>query len=114
MFIPLILLLLFALTGAASAEEPGEISSSQAEISEAAEPTVTISLENGKTVSGRLIADYRKEDGTGLTALQRRDGAIEVIHSEEITEMRRTETPFRPMTQEEADAVVRAVLTFGE
>ncbi|MBQ6157668.1 MAG: DUF1570 domain-containing protein [Thermoguttaceae bacterium] len=102
MFIPLILLLLFALTGAASAEEPGEISSSQAEITEAAEPTVTISLENGKTVSGRLIADYRKEDGTGLTALQRRDGAIEVIHSEEITEMRRTETPFRPMTQEEA------------
>ena len=99
MFISLILLFLFALSGAAPAEEG---SSPPAEIAESAEPTVTISLENGKTCSGRLLADYRKETGVGLTALQRRDGAIEVLHSEEIAEMRTTDTPFRPMTREEA------------
>ena len=96
MFISLILSILFVVTGATFAEEKASSPT------ETVGPTVTISLENGKTYSGRLLADYRQENGVGLTALELRDGAIEAIHSEEIAEMRTTDEPFRPMTQEEA------------
>ena len=99
MFISLILLFLLAAVGAVPAEEN---TPPPAVTAETAEPTVTISLENGKTYSGRLLADYRREDGVGLTVLELRDGAFELIHSEEIVETRKTDVPFRPMTQEEA------------
>ena len=99
MFLSLIVTFVILLSGALSADES---ISPPSEIAETAEPTVTISLKDGKSYSGRLLADYRQENGAGLTALEMRDGAIEVIHSEQIAEMRSTGEAFRPMTLDEA------------
>jgi hypothetical protein len=65
------------------------------------EPAVTVHTNDGAAFTGRLLADYRQEDGKGLTAIQKRDGAIEVIHSEHITEITEAGAPFVPMTQDE-------------
>ncbi len=99
MILSIALTFLLILTGASFAEES---SPPPPETKEPAEPLTTIELDDGTSYSGRLIADYRQEDGLGLTALQLRDGAIEAIHSEHIAKMETAETPFTPMTQEEA------------
>ena len=88
-FITLPLILLFGLCG--FSQEPPKT-----------EPTVTVELDSGIAHTGRLFADYRQNDGRGLTAIQKRDGAIETIHSECILKMTESSDPFTPMSQEEA------------
>lgn len=65
-------------------------------------PSVNIETSDGVTRFGRLLADYRQSDGKGLTAVQKRDGSMDVLHSEDITRLERTSEPFIPMTSDQA------------
>ena len=101
-FIIIPLLLLFGLPGFAQEPAPP-----------AAEPVVTAELDSGAAYTGRLLADYRQDDGRGLTAIQKRDGAIETIHSEHILKLTKSAEPFTPMSQEEAGQALLEELGTG-
>ena len=101
-FIIIPLLLLFGLPGFAQEPAPP-----------AAEPVVTAELDSGAAHTGRLLADYRQDDGRGLTAIQKRDGAIETIHSEHILKLTKSAEPFTPMSQEEAGQALLEELGTG-
>ena len=62
---------------------------------------VTALLADGTAYNGLLLADYRQENGKGVTAIQERDGRITVIHSENLIDLSSCSDPFKPMTQEE-------------
>ena len=101
-FITVSLLLLLGMPGFAQEPAPP-----------AAEPAVTVELDSGAAYTGRLLADYRQDDGRGLTAVQKRDGAIETIHSEHILKLTKSEDPFTPMSQEEAGQALLKELGTG-